>query len=481
MTKLKGNYIGGDWVWPASGESFERTNPARPDELVSIAPESSSQDVDDAVAHLAEHRHAWAATSPEKRADVLVAAADILAGQAEDLAVELVREEGKTLSEARMEATRTPQNLRFFAGEALRMTGETYPTGDGSLVFSRREPVGIVAAITPWNFPLNIPSRKLGPALAAGNAVIYKPSEITPLMGQRLVEALVQAGVPSGALALVHGHADVGRAMVANDEVRAVTFTGSTEVGTAIHDVTGVDVRTQLEMGGKNALVVLEDSDLDRAATIIAKGAFGLSGQACTGTSRVVVHEAVADELVRRIGEVAKAARVGNGLDEGVTFGPLANRAQIDKFRHYVDGAAADGAVLVEPADSHEDPPGGGYFVRPTVFRDVDPLSALAQEEVFSPVLAFITVSSYDEAVRVVNNTRYGLSAGIVTSDIGRAIQFSQDVATGLVKVNQATNGMAMNAPFGGMKHSSTQTFKEQAGASMMSFYTTDKTVYFTP
>lgn len=481
MTRLKGNFIGGEWVWPGSGRSFERTNPARPDELVSVAPESSAQDVDEAISHLTEHRHVWAATAPDKRADVLVAAADILASQADDLAVELVREEGKTLAEARMEAMRTPQNLRFYASEALRMTGETYPTGDGSLVFSRRQPVGVVAAITPWNFPLNIPSRKLGPALAAGNAVVFKPSEVTPLMGQRLVEALVQAGVPGGALALVHGHAEVGRAMVANDEVRAVTFTGSTEVGTAIHEVTGVDVRTQLEMGGKNALVVLDDSDLDRATTIIAKGAFGLSGQACTGTSRVIVHEAVADELVARVAEVARAARVGNGLDDGVTFGPLANAAQVEKFCRYVEGATGQGATLVEPTGHQEDPPGGGHFVRPTLFRDVDPLSALAQEEIFSPVLGFITVSSYEEAVTAVNNSRYGLSAGIVTSDIGRAIRFSEDVETGLVKVNQATNGMAMNAPFGGMKHSSTQTFKEQAGSSMMAFYTTDKTVYFTP
>ncbi len=481
MTRLKGNFIAGEWVWPGSGKAFERTNPARPDEVVSIAPQSSAQDVDDAIAHLTEHRHEWAATPPDRRSDVLVAAADILAAQADDLAVELVREEGKTLAEARMEPLRTPQNLRFFAGEALRMTGETYPTGDGSLVFSRRQPVGVVAAITPWNFPLNIPSRKLGPALAAGNAVVFKPSEVTPLMGQRLVEALVQAGVPGGALALVHGQAEVGRAMVANDEVRAVTFTGSTEVGTAIHEVTGVDVRTQLEMGGKNALVVLDDSDLDRATAMIAKGAFGLSGQACTGTSRVVVHEAVADELIARVAEVARTARVGNGLDTGVTFGPLANQAQADKFCHYVEGAPGEGAVLVEPNSHQPDPPGGGFFVRPTLFRDVDPLSALGQEEIFSPVLAFITVSSYDEAVTVVNNTRYGLSAGIVTSDIGRALRFSEDVETGLVKVNQATNGMAMNAPFGGMKHSSTQTFKEQAGASMMTFYTTDKTVYFTP
>ncbi len=481
MTRLRGNFIAGEWTWPGSGQSFDRTNPANPDEVVSTAPLSSALEVEEAVGYVAEHHHEWAAKAPEARADVLVAAAEILADQAEELAVELVREEGKTLAEARVETTRTPQNLRFYAGEALRMTGETYPTGDGSLVFTKRGPVGVVAAITPWNFPLNIPSRKLGPALAAGNGVVFKPSEVTPLMGQRLVEALVTAGVPAGALALVHGKAEVGQALVAHDQVRAITFTGSTHVGTMIHAAAAPDVRVQLEMGGKNALVVLEDSDLDKATAIIAKGAFGLSGQACTGTSRVVVHRSVAAELQRRVAEVARAARVGNGLEEGVTFGPLANDVQMEKFCQYVEGATSQGARLVAPEDVVDDPPGGGYFVRPTIFDQVSPESALAQEEVFAPVLAFMEFDAYDEAIEIVNGTPFGLSAGLVTQDIGKAIRFADDVSTGLVKVNQATNGMAMNAPFGGMKMSSTQTFKEQAGASMMAFYTNDKTVYFTP
>lgn len=477
MTRLNGNYIGGHWVGARSEQVFERHNPARADDLVSVAPDSAAADVDEAVAFVAEHYQEWASTSPEVRADVLVKAADILAAQADSLAVELVREEGKTLAEAQMETRRTPQNLRFFAGEALRTTGETYPTGDGSLVFTVRQPVGVVAAITPWNFPLNIPSRKLGPALAAGNGVVFKPSEVTPLIGQRLVEALLEAGVPAGALALVHGHAEVGRALVSHPQVGAVTFTGSTSVGEAIHRAVKPSVRCQLEMGGKNALVVLEDSDLDKAAGIIAKGAFSLSGQACTGTSRVIVHESVVNGLLDRVMERAQSAVLGNGLDEGVTTGPLATQAQLDKYHAYLQVGSEDGAVLETPLSGSD--ADGGFFARPTVFTSVKPTARLAQEEIFSPILAFLTVSSYDEAVEVVNGTQFGLSAGIVTSDIATALRFTRDADAGLVKVNQATNGMAMNAPFGGMRRSSTQTYKEQAGDTMMKFYTQDKTAYF--
>jgi len=375
-----------------------------------------------------------------------------------------------------MEVRRTPQNLRYYASEALRTTGETYPTGDGSLVYTQREPVGVVAAITPWNFPLNIPSRKLGPALAAGNGVIFKPSEVTPLLGQRLVEALQEAGVPGGALALVHGHAEVGKAIVSDNRVDAVTFTGSTSVGEAIHANVAPWVRTQLEMGGKNALVVWSDADLDKAADIVAKGAFGLSGQACTGTSRVVVHESVFNGLLDRVMERAREVVLGDGLEPGVTMGPLANAAQLEKYQTYLE-IGRQGATLETPQFGCA--PEGGYFVRPAIFSDVDPDSRLAQEEVFAPILGVLTVSSYDEAVEVVNNSSYGLSAGIVTGDMAIARAFSRDVKSGLVKINQATNGMAMNAPFGGMRRSSTQTFKEQAGGSMMQFYTHDKTVYY--
>lgn len=477
MTTSKGNYVCGEWVGASSGATYERTNPARIDEVVATMPDSSADDVARAVSYVAENHQQWADTAPEVRADVLIRAADILEARADELAEELVREEGKTLAEARMETRRTPQNFRFYAGESLRLSGQTFPTADGSLVFSVREPVGVVAAITPWNFPLNIPSRKLGPALAAGNGVVFKPSEVTPLGGQRLVEALLEAGVPGGALALVHGHAEVGRALVSDPHVNAVTFTGSTAVGEAIHAALPATVRSQLEMGGKNAVIVNDDADLDKAADIIAKGAFGLSGQACTGTSRVIVLESVADALLEKLRARAEAAVVGDGLSQGVTMGPLANRAQWQKYHQYLRagqeaGSRLESSVLEERLD-------GGYFVRPAIFSQVDPDDRLAQEEIFAPILAVMTVASYDEAIAAANNSPYGLSAGIITESLANAMRFARDIDAGVVKVNQSTSGLAMNAPFGGVKSSSTQTFKEQAGDTMMKFYTTDKTVYF--
>ncbi|MBO9522055.1 MAG: aldehyde dehydrogenase family protein [Nocardioidaceae bacterium] len=473
------NLIGGEWTGSVTDRRYLRENPAAVDEVVLDVPDSGADDVADAVAHVSAGYHAWAATPAEDRADVLLRAADLLASRAEQLAVELVREEGKTLAEARNETRRTPQNLRAFAGEALRLAGETFPTGGTSMVLTRREPVGVVAAITPWNFPLNIPSRKLGPALAAGNGVVFKPSELTPLLGQRLVEALLEAGVPGGALALVHGHAEVGRALVADRRVDAVTFTGSTAVGEAIHAAVPPWVRTQLELGGKNAVLVWSDADLDLAADLIAKGAFGLTGQACTGTSRVVVHESVLNGLLDRVMERARAAVIGNGLVSGVTMGPLANAAQRDKHHAYLQVAHDEGARLETPTGDWS--PAGGWFVRPAVLTGVAPGSRLAQEEVFSPMLAFLSVSSWEEAMTVMNGTSYGLSAGLVSGSLDTALRFAAEAEAGVVKVNQATTGVAINAPFGGLKRSSTQTFKEQGGASMMQFYTREKTVYLSP
>ena len=473
------NYVAGEWSPASDGRTIERVNPARTDEVVAVLPDSGEADVDRAVSFVAEHREEWSRTAPEVRSDVLIRAAELLMARADDLAVELVREEGKTLAEARMETRRTPQNLRYYAGEAQRSTGDTFPTGDGSLVLSVREPVGVVAAVTPWNFPLNIPSRKVGPALAAGNGVVLKPSEVTPLTAQRLVEALLEAGVPAGALALVQGGATAGAALVSHSAVDAVTFTGSTSVGRQIHQSVGPDVRTQLEMGGKNALVVLEDADLERATALIVKGAFGLSGQACTGTSRVVVHEAVADELVRRVRERVASMVVGDGLAEGVTAGPLATAGQLEKYRAYLGYGCEDGAALDPMAEDAL--PEGGWFARPALFTGVETSSRIAQEEIFGPILAFLPVGSYEQAVEVVNGTAFGLSAGIVTDDLRTAVRFSQDVDAGVVKVNQATTGLAMNAPFGGFRLSSTQVYKEQGGPQMLPFYTREKTLYFTP
>lgn len=478
---MKGNFIGGEWAGSRSGRTSERRNPADLRDVVSAAPDSTSDDVREAVSVVTTGYHEWAERAPEARAEVLYRAADILAAHADWIAEELVREEGKTRAEALNETRRTPANLRMYAGEALRLSGQTFASAGSALVFSTRQPVGVVAAITPWNFPLNIPSRKLGPALAAGNGVVFKPSEVTPLIGQRLVEALVEAGVPSGALALVHGGAEAGAALVGDERVAAITFTGSYAVGTAIHAGSSPTQRCQLEMGGKNAVVVLDDADVERAADVIVRGAFGLSGQACTGTSRVIVHESVYDDLLARVVKEAAQRRIGNGLDAGVDMGPLATAAQVEKLHRYVEIGNTEGAQLRtggEPLDAEHQ---HGYFVRPVVFADVKPSSRLAQDEVFGPVLGFCRVSSVEEAIVAVNNSQYGLSAGIVTRDLERALAFAHRIEAGVVKVNQATTGVAMNAPFGGVKHSSTQTYKEQAGETMMHFYTVDKTVYLNP
>lgn len=478
---MKGNFIGGTWCGSASGRTGERRNPADTREVVSVYPESDAADVADAVGAVSAGYPAWAARPPEARADVLHRAADILAARADELARELVREEGKTLAEALGEARRTPANLRFYAGEALRLAGETFPSPDGGLILTLREPVGVVAAITPWNFPLNIPSRKLAPALAAGNGVVYKPSEVTPLMGQRLVEALLDAGLPAGAIALVQGGGEAGAALVADQRVAAVTFTGSTAVGRAVHRAMDPGRRCQLEMGGKNPVIVAADADLGRAADLIARGAFGLSGQACTGTSRVIVHDDVHDDLVDALARRARALVVGDGLAAGVGMGPLATEAQLAKTRGHVSGALAAGAVLRAGDEPLPPGTGNGHFTRPVILTGADPGSALAQEEVFGPVVAVLRAGSMDEAITIANGTEYGLSAAIVTSDIGQAMAFAHRVSSGIVKVNQPTTGFAMYAPFGGMKNSSTQTHKEQAGQTMMRFYTADKTVYVSP
>jgi acyl-CoA reductase-like NAD-dependent aldehyde dehydrogenase len=483
-TKTVRNLIDGVRLESVTGRVRERRDPADDRQVVSRYPESDAKDADAAVSAVAAGWRAWADTSPERRAAVLESAAAVLDQQRDMLVEELVREEGKTRAEATMEVSRTPANLRFYAAEALRISGQTLPTGDGSLVFTTRTPVGVVVAITPWNFPLNIPSRKLGPALAAGNGVVFKPSDVTPLLGQRLVDALLEGGLPAGAIAALHGGAEVAQALVADDRVGAVTFTGSTAVGDAIHRSVPASRRTQLEMGGKNPVLVLEDADLDRAAALIVKGGFGLSGQACTGTSRVIVHDAVHDALLERVAEKARALRVGPGLADGVDLGPLANARQKESVLGHVRRAIDDGARLVVggPDDDTQDLSAPelahGHYVRPTVFADVDPSSALATEEVFGPVLAFLRVGSFDEALAVADGTRFGLSASIVTADIARAMRFAREAPAGLVKVNQPTTGQAMNAPFGGIKDSSTQTSKEQAGEAMMSFYTVDRTVY---
>lgn len=472
------NFVAGAWTPAAQGATFERRNPADQSDCIGVFPASAAEDAARAVTAVEAGRQEWATAGAEARMRVLERAADIIEKRAGDLAVELTREEGKTIASATTEWRRAAANLRLYAGEAVRTRGETFPV-DGSLVYTRREPVGVVLAITPWNFPVSIPSRKIGPALAVGNGVIFKPSEVAPLTGQRFVEILLEAGVPAGVIALLQGRgADLGEALVTPPEVKAITFTGSYPTGCLIHRLAGPDKRLQLEMGGKNPCIVLGDADPVRAGEIIARGAFALTGQACTATSRAIVVGGLYDEVVGEVVKRAAAVRLGNGLDPDVTMGPLATEAQHKKVLGMVDIGKGEGLILAFDGDDAGSGEAGGFFVGPKVFVDVPDDSLLAQEEIFGPVVCLQRAESYEAAVETANSVEYGLAASIVTKDFARALDFAKDIDAGIVKVNSATGGVALSAPFGGIKHSSNQTYKEQAGHGVMDFYTTVKTVY---
>jgi aldehyde dehydrogenase (NAD+) len=483
MTESHLNHVAGEWRPAVAGAVFEDRNPADDRDLIGAFPDSGPDDVAAAVEAVSSAWPAWAAASPEVRADVLFKAADIIARRADEIAAELTREEGKTLTEARNEARRIAANFRLYAGEALRLNGETYASEAAQIVFSLRQPVGVVAVITPWNFPLSMAARKIAPAVAAGNGVIFKPSEVTPLMGQRLVEVLLEAGLPPKLLALLQGRgAAVGKAITQHPGIDAVTFTGSFAVGREIARAVSTDTRVQLEMGGKNATVVLADADVAKAAAIIERGAFGLTGQACTGTSRVMVARPLYDALVERLTAAAGKFKVGPGTEDGVQMGPLATRGQYDKILSYIAIARDEGARIAiggEALRGNGDARlANGNFVSPAVVADLPAGSRLLREEIFGPVVAIRPFDTLDEAMALADETEYGLAVSLVTSHLPSVLRFARETRHGIVKVNSPTTGVSLNAPFGGFKHSSNQAAKEQGGATVMDFYTRIKTVY---
>jgi aldehyde dehydrogenase (NAD+) len=478
MTNHVLNLVGGERVGAADGATFERRNPADTRHVVSTAPESTDDDVAAAVAAAVDGLARWRRTTPTQRADVLSRAGRLLAERADGIAAEMVAEEGKPLADARNEATRTPKNLDLYAGAAYRLTGATFPSDDTPIVYSMLDPVGVVAVITPWNFPLNLASRKIGPALAAGNAVVFKPSPMTPLMGDRLAEAFVDAGLPPGVLNVVHGFA-AGAHLVAHRDVAAVTFTGSTAVGHKIHDASHLGQRLQLELGGKNPVVVLADADIDAAADVVARSSFSLSGQACTGAGRVIVEEAIHDELLDAV--ITRAGRhvVGAGDRDGVTMGPLIDERAVASMESAVATATDEGARVVAGGEPVRDSElAHGCFFAPTVLADVKPGTTIAREEVFGPVIGFERVGSLDEAVASANDVDYGLSAAICTRSLAAAQRFAAEIQAGMVRVNRPTVGAAFNAPFGGIKQSGTATHREQLGPTVMDFYTISRTVW---
>lgn len=470
-----GNRIGGEH---RPGTGVERRNPADARHLVSTAPESGPDDVRHAVDAAADAFGAWRRTTAGARAELLERAAAALEARADSVALRLTEEEGKPLADARNETGRAVRNLRLFAGEALRLRGATFPADEpGVVVRTTADPLGVVAVITPWNFPLSLSTRKLGPAIAAGNTVVWKPSPIVPLVSDLVADAFEEAGFPTGVFNVLHGFG-AGATLVADDRVAGVTFTGSTATGRKIHAAVGVGRRTQLELGGKNPVVVLADADLDRAADVVARSTFSLTGQACTGAGRILVESAVHDALVERVVQRASGYVLGDGLADGVTMGPLVDEAALGAMEAAVADAEARGAKAVCGGRRAE--AGGlerGWFFPPTLLVDVDPDAIVARDEVFGPVVGVERVADLDEAIARANDTEYGLTSAICTSSMRAARRFATESEAGMVKINRPTIGAAFAAPFGGVKASGSGTFKEQLGPGVMDFYTVVRTI----
>ncbi|WDM02870.1 aldehyde dehydrogenase family protein [Alicyclobacillus cycloheptanicus] len=475
------SFIAGGWRTSASGDWIHSINPADTSDIVGSLPNFTREEAVAAVEAAGAAFAAWAAVPVSKRAAVLLAAADLLMQRASDYGAELTREEGKPIEAATNEVKRAAATFRFYAQEGMAFGGETYPVDDGgSFVFSHREPLGVVSVITPWNFPISIPARKIAPALISGNTVVFKPASDTPVIALRLVECLLEAGLPEGVIHLVTGSASrVGEVLTAHPLIRAITFTGSTEAGESIHRTTQLTTRTQMELGGKNPLIVMEDADLDKAVTLTIKGGFELTGQACTGTSRVIVMRSVYDAYLEKLVEATGKLKISHGFEPGVEVGPLANKGQLETTLSYIDIGRKEGArLLIGGERLTEGQYANGYFVRPAVFADVKPEMRIAQEEIFGPVIAVLPVDSFEEALTIANGVEYGLSAAIVTRDIAKANYFVKAIQAGTVKVNRTTTGNLIQAPFGGLKRSSTSTFRE-SGRVGLEFFTQIKTVYY--
>ncbi|MCA1055213.1 aldehyde dehydrogenase family protein [Rossellomorea aquimaris] len=474
------NLINGQWEESSSEKTFGSINPANKEEVVGVFQASTKEDVKRAIESADRAFESWAATAPSKRAAILDKAAQYLIDHADQFAEELTREEGKPVNAARGEVIRSAQTLKYYAVEGQSHSGETFPQDDPDMdVSTRLEPLGVISVITPWNFPLSIPARKIAPALITGNTVVFKPSSETPLVAYRLVEALVHGGLPQGVLNFVTGHSsDIGDSLVDHPAVKAVTFTGSTGAGERIQRNVSFDTRTQMELGGKNPLIVMEDADIELAAKLTVNGGFNLSGQACTGTSRVIVMKEVKEKFLKALLDKTKSLKMGSGFEEGVMICPLASEKQLKNVLKYIDIGKQEGASLLYGGEHVEEGDfSKGYYVSPTIFTDVTPSMRIAQEEIFGPVIAVIEASSYEEAVRIANGVEYGLSASIVTTNLKTAQRFTRDIKAGTVKVNRTTTGNLMNAPFGGIKKSSTSTFRE-SGRAGLDFFTQIKTVY---
>ena len=474
------NFIDGQWVAARSAKTFENRNPANRDDLIGLFPASSAEDIDAAV-HAAKNAfNAWRLVPAPKRGELLYRVGELLRKYKEEIARGMTREMGKILKETRGDVQEGIDTAFYVAGEGRRLFGETTPAElPNKFAMSVRMPIGVCALITPWNFPMAIPTWKMFPALLCGNTVVLKPAEDTPHTAQRLVEILTEAGIPPGVVNLVHGRGEeVGAALVRHPDVQLVSFTGSAAVGREIAAVCGQHLkRVSLELGGKNAQIVMEDADLELAVEGALWGAFGTTGQRCTATSRLIVHRDVAKTMTDALVARAEKIKIGDGLDESVDMGPLINQPAREKVLRYIDIGRQEGARLRIGGGVHDAGAcAKGHFFQPTIFDQVKPSMRIAQEEIFGPVLSIIEVKSFDEAVEVMNGTPYGLSSSIYTKDVGRVFQAMRDIEAGITYINGPTIGAEVHLPFGGVKD--TGNGHREAGTTVYDIFTEWKSIY---
>jgi aldehyde dehydrogenase (NAD+) len=474
------NFIDGSWVPSVSGDVFENRNPANTDDLIGVFQKSTRGDVERAIEAARRAYVQWRLVPAPRRAELLFRAAQMLADRKDTLARDMTREMGKVLDETRGDVQEAIDMTFFMAGEGRRQYGQTVPSElRDKFAMSIRQPLGVCAVITPWNFPMAIPSWKIIPALVCGNTVVFKPATLTPLSALNFVKILDEAGIPAGVVNLVTGGGgEVGNAMLVSDNVRVVSFTGSTDVGRTVSEKTAPSFKkVHLEMGGKNVIMVMDDANLDLAIEGCVWGGFGTTGQRCTAASRVVVHERVYRTFLDRFVARVRALRVGDGLAPDSQMGPLVSEGQLKTVMKYVEIGQKEGATLAY--GSHRLTSGAyakGFFHEPTIFADVDPAMRIAQEEIFGPVVSVIPCKSFDDAVTIGNTVQYGLSASIYTQDVNRAFAAMRDMDTGIFYVNAPTIGAEVHLPFGGTK--ATGNGHREAGTAALDVFSEWKSVY---
>jgi aldehyde dehydrogenase (NAD+) len=474
------NFIGGEWVSSRSGQTFENLNPADTRDVIGIFQRSDKRDVDDAVSAARQAFERWRLVPAPRRAEIIFRAGEILQERKEEYARQMTREMGKVLKETRGDVQEAIDTAFYMAGEGRRLFGATVPSElPNKFAMAVRMPIGVCGMIAPWNFPMAIPSWKLLPALVCGNTCVIKPAEDTPLSTINLVSALMDAGLPKGVVNIVTGFGpEAGAPIVEHPDVRAISFTGSSEVGRKVGEVAARTFKPcSLEMGGKNAIIVLDDANIDLALEGVLWGAFGTTGQRCTATSRVIVQKGVYRRFVDDLAYKAKRLKVGSGLDETVQVGPQVNEQQIETTDKYVEIGRSEGAKLElgghrlsTPEHAH------GWFYEPTIYGDVRPDMRIAQEEIFGPVVSIIPCESFDEAIRISNDVPYGLSSSIYTRDVNRAFRAMRDIYAGITYVNAPTIGAEVHLPFGGTK--ATGNGHREGGMGAIDFYTQWKSIY---